>query len=79
MGTGKGMEPFGMTDLLDFWLHLHRLSRAYGAMEETAGDATAALVDQFQAKSPQAQQEAGRQILAMLAALEDLHSQINSK
>lgn len=67
-----------MTDLYDFWLHLHRLSRAYAAMGSTVGEATEELIDQFQTKSPDAQREAGDQILVMLTALEKLHSRIKS-
>jgi hypothetical protein len=67
-----------MTDLQDFWLQLHRLSQAYGAIGSTVGEATAALVDQFQDKAPEAQREASDQILVMLTALEELHARIKS-
>jgi hypothetical protein len=63
-----------MTEPTDFWLQLHRLATAYKSLGATPEIRAAALIPQFQRKSPQAQREAADEMSIMATALANLYS-----
>jgi putative heme iron utilization protein len=65
-----------MTTQTDFWLYVHRLAESYKAAGKMPEKRAALILDDFNAKSPEARQELIDELVLLGVALGDLHQRV---